>query len=172
VTRRLLALPFEIAHVLGMACFFAIGLALTLLTAPEWAANLAKVSPDAAARHFNEVASLIGRNGLWLACAALAGGIAAPYARKDGKKLLAWLRVACAAIAVVIVLLAWGRFESMPNVLDGSPRRAADLAKWRSDRAPTPWNGLLLATGLNLGIAAFQISGGAAKKPKAESKEK
>lgn len=170
--RKLLALPFELVHVLGMACFFAVGLALTLLTAPDWSSKLGRMPADAAARHFNEVASLIGRNGLWLACAALAGAIAAPYARKDGKKLLAWIRVACAAAAVVIVLLAWGRFESMPNVLDGTPRRAADLSKWRSDREPTPWNGLLLATGLNLGIAAFQIAGGAAKKAKSESKDK
>jgi hypothetical protein len=167
--RKWLAAPFEAIHVFGVACFFAIGLALTFLTAPDWLAKLGKVSPDAAARHFNEIASLIGRNGLWVACIALACGVIAPYARADGKKTLAWVRVICTAAATVIVLFAWGKFESLPKVLDGGRAPAADIAKWRSDKRPTPWNGLLLATGLNLALAAFQVSGGGgAKKPKGD----
>jgi hypothetical protein len=166
--RKLLGLPFEAAQILGMACFFAIALALTFLTSPDWLAKIGKVSPDAAARHFNEVASLVGRNGLWVACAALVGGVIAPYARGDGKKLLAWIRVICTATAVVIVLVTWGNFESLPNTLKDDANKPVAVSKWRSDKKPTPWNALLVATSLNLILGAFQITAGAAKKPKAE----
>jgi hypothetical protein len=171
--RKFLAAPFEAVHVMGTALFFGVALFLTLLTAPEWMQKLdGKVSPDSAARHFHELASLIGRNGLWVACAALVGGVLAPYARGDGKKALAWVRVVCAASAAIIVLMTWGRFEGLPNVLEGEKGRAVDVAQWRSDKKPTPWNGLLFATGLNLFLGAFQISGGAGKKAKADGGDK
>jgi hypothetical protein len=169
--RKFLAAPFEAVHVLGMAFFFAVALALTMLTAPEWLPKVSRISPETAGRHFHEVAGLIGRNGLWIAGAALLGGIIAPYARGDGKKVLAWIRITCAGAAIVIVLLTWGRYESLPKVIDGdveSGRRAGEALTWRSDKKPTPWNGLLLATGLNLFLGAFQITGGAGKKAKSD----
>jgi hypothetical protein len=168
--RKFLAAPFEALHVLGVALFFGIALVLTVLTAPDWLARIGKVSPESAAHYFNEITSLIGRKGLWIMLAALLGAIAAPYARADGKKVIAWVRVACVAAAAVIVLFTWGRFESLPKVLPADAeggKNAADRIPWRSDKKPTPWNGLLFATGLNLMLGAFQISGGAAKKPKA-----
>lgn len=168
--RKFLAVPFEALQVLGMAFFFAIALLLTYLTAPDWLAKIApKMSHETAGQHFHEVAGLIGRNGLWIAGAALLGGIVAPYARADGKKTLAWIRVTCAAAAIIIVFLCWGRGETTPKSMEAdaeSGRHAADTIAWRSDKKPTPWNGLLLATGLNLFLGAFQISGGAGKKPK------
>jgi hypothetical protein len=180
--RKLFALPFETVHVLGMALFFGVALILTLLTAPDWLPTVGKMSPETASRHFQEVASVIGRNGLWVACAALACGVLAPYARGDGKKLLSWIRVVCAGSAVVIVLFVWGGFESLPSPLAKGAESNHDVAevsrdvghgrRWRSDKTPTPWNALLAATGLNLMLGAFQISGGAAKKAKAESADK
>jgi hypothetical protein len=170
--RKFLAIPFEALQVLGMALFFGVATVLTVLTAPGWLAKLGKMSPETASRYFQDVASLIGRNGLWIVLAALVGGIVAPYARADGKKLLAWTRVACVGAAAVIVLLAWGGFESLPRVLPANAetgKKAADPLPWHSDRKPTPWNGLLLATGMNLVLGAFQITGGAAKKPKADA---
>lgn len=165
--RKFLAAPFEALQVLGMALFFGIALVLTVLTAPGWLARIGKVSPESAATYFSEITSLIGRNGLWIVLAALVGGIVAPYARGDGKKLLAWVRVACVGAAAIIVLLTWGRFASLPHVLpaDAERGKAADTIPWRSDKKPTPWNGLLLATGMNLVLGAFQITGGAGKKP-------
>jgi hypothetical protein len=168
--RKFLAVPFEALQVLGMAFFFAIALLLTYLTAPDWLAKVApKMSHESAGEHFRDVAGLIGRNGLWIAAAALLGGIIAPYARADGKKTLAWIRVTCAAASIVIVFLVWGTSGAAPKALDGDAeggRRASDTLAWRSDKKPTPWNGLLLATGLNLFLGAFQITGGAGKKPK------
>ena len=165
--RKFLAAPFEALQVLGMALFFGIALVLTVLTAPGWLAKLGHISPESAARYFTDITSMIGRNGLWIVLASLVGGIIAPYARGDGKKLLAWTRVVCVAAAAVIVLLTWGNFASLPHVLpaDAENKRAADTIPWRSDKKPTPWNGLLLATGMNLLLGAFQISGGAGKKP-------
>jgi hypothetical protein len=166
--RKFLAVPFEALQVLGMALFFGIALVLTVLTAPGWLAKLGHISPESAARYFTDITSLIGRNGLWIVLAALVGGIIAPYARADGKKMLAWIRVVCVAAAAVIVLLTWGGFESLPRVLPAEAeggKHAADAMPWRSDKKPTPWNGLLVATGMNLLLGAFQITGGAGKKP-------
>ena len=170
--RKFAGIPFEALQVLGMALFFGVALVLTLLTAPDWLAKTGKIPPEAAARHFYEVTSLIGRNGLWVVGAALVGGVIAPYARGDGKKLLAWVRVLCAAAAAVLVLFTWGHFEGLPNTLEGEGKKPADVSKWRSDKKPTPWNGLLFATGLNLCLGAFQITSGTGKKPKGDGGEK
>lgn len=172
--RKLLALPFEAMHVLGMALFFGVAATLTLLTAPGWLAKVGSMSSADAARHFHEIASLIGRNGLWVVLLALVGGIVAPYARGDGKKLLAFVRVGCTATAAVIVLLSWGHFESLPKMIDGGAAggKPTDVSAWHSDKKPTPWNCLMFATGLNLVLGAFQIHGGGAKKAKSEGKDK
>ena len=171
--RRFFGGLFETIHVLGVAVFFAVGGALTLFSAPSWLARISATSPEQAARHFYEVASLIGRHGWWIAAGALLAGAIAPYARGDGKKIVAWLRLACATVALVIVIAAWGA-EGSQHILDGEAERGGRAAslRWHSDKAPTPWNGLLAATGLNLLLGAFQISGGAGKKPKGEGEKK
>ncbi len=167
--RRLLGLPFEMLNVLGTAIFFAISGALTLLSAPNWLAKISKMSADAAAKDFHETASLIGRHGWWVAGAALVGAAVAPFARGDGKKAIAWVRVVCAASALVIVAMQWG-FETGGRLHEGG--RPSPLP-WRSDKDPTPWNALLAATGVNLALGAFLVSGGAAaKKSKGGEKEK
>jgi hypothetical protein len=173
--RRLLGLPFEVLNVLGTAFFFTIALFLTLLSAPGWLARVGKFSPEQAADHFHEVASLVGRNGLWVAGAALLGAIVAPYARGDGKKVVAWIRIVCATMALVLVFVVWGKLGTMTHPLAGdveSARTATDQLARRSDRELTPWNGLLLATALNLLLGAAQVSGGAAKKAKGAATEK
>jgi hypothetical protein len=164
--KRLLGWPFEGLHVLGMAIFFAVAAILTLLSAPGWLTKISRVSPDTASHQFREVGSIIGRHGWIVAAAALVGAIVAPYARGDGKKVLAWARVACAAAALVLVVLIW-------NASDPGSRMLDDVARWHSDRALTPFNGLLLATGLNLLLAAFVVgSAGGAKKAKPAAADK
>ena len=69
--RKLFATPFEAMQVLGMALFFGIALVLTVLTAPGWLARLGHISPESAAHYFEDVTSLIGRNGLWIVLASL-----------------------------------------------------------------------------------------------------
>ena len=167
--RRLLGGPFEMLNVLGTAMFFALAGVLTLLSAPNWLAKITKMSPDAAAKAFHDVASLIGRHAWWVAAAALLGAAVAPYARGDGKKAIAWVRVVCAASALVIVAMQWG-FETgghLNEVAKSSP------LPWQSDKHPTPWNALLAATGVNLMLGSFLVfGGGPAKKAKSKSEEK
>ena len=166
--RRLLGAPFEMLNVLGTAIFFAVAGALTFLSAPNWLAKISKTSPELAARQFHDVASLIGRHGWWVAAAAFLGAAVAPMARGDGKKTIAWIRVGCAGAALVIVAMQWG-FESGGLISESA---AAKTLPWRSDKAPTPWNALLFATGLNLCLGAFQVTAGAAKKSKGAAPEK
>jgi hypothetical protein len=166
--RRLLGGPFEMLNVLGTATFFAIAGALTFLSAPNWLAKISRTSPDLAAQQFHDVAALIGRHGWWIAAAAFLGAAVAPVARGDGKKLVAWIRVGCAAAALVIVAMQWG-FESGGLISESASSKSVP---WRSDKSPTPWNALLVATGMNLCLGAFQITGGAAKKAKSASPEK
>ncbi len=173
--RRLLGAPFEILNVLGTAVFFTIALALTLFSAPTWLAKVNAMSPETAASHFRTFSSLVGRHGWWIAAAALVGAVIAPYARGDGKKVVAWLRIVCAVTALVLVIAAWGA-EGSGHLLEGdveNGRHAADTMRWRSDKKLTPWNGLLAATGMNLVLGAFLVTAGAAKKAKADGgKEK
>ncbi len=165
--RRVLAWPFESVHVLSAAVFFTVALLLTLLTAPGWRGGIDRMSDADAARHFHELASLVGRNGLWLAGAGLLGALVAPFARGDGKKKVAWTRIVCAATVLVLVVLIWGRIEGGPKWLEG------DVAAHRSDKAVTPWNVLLAFAGLDLLLGAFSVAAGAkaAKKDSGDKKK-
>lgn len=166
--RKLLAIPFEALHVLGMAVFFAIGATLTILTGAAWRGVASTESPHTAAQRFTELTSMIGRHGWWLAAAAFIGALLAPYIRGDGKRMVAWVRAGCAAIALGVVIAAWGA-EGSDHFLAAGQARVEQHGSWQSDRAITPWNLLLFATSINLILAASQVTGGAGKKPKADA---
>ena len=166
--RRLLGGPFEALHVLGTAFFFGVAVLLALFSSPEFAGKAVYLTPETAAERFHAVASSLGTRGVWIAGAACVGAVIAPYAPFDGRKLLAWLRIFCAAATLVIVLLVWGDVKGAPRLLEGdveSETPAAEAVRGRSDAGVTPWNALLAATALNLVLGAFQMAGGAAAKP-------
>jgi hypothetical protein len=169
--RKILALPLESVHLLGMAFYFAIAGVLTILTARMWSPVASSESAAAAGERFLDVTSLIGRHGWWLAAAAFVGSLLAPVVRGDGKRLFAWIRAACAFVAMIVVICAWGAEGSDHFLMDGSGR-VEQFHGWRSDKAVTPWNLLLVMTAVNLILAAYQVTGGAAKKAKSEGGEK
>jgi hypothetical protein len=169
--RKLLALPLESVHVLGMAVFFAVGGVLTVLTGPAWRGVASSDSIHVAAQRFMELTSMIGRHGWWLAAAAFVGAIFAPYVRGDGKRLVAWIRAGCAAIALGVVIAAWGA-EGSDHFLAEGTARVEQHGTWHSDRRLTPWNLLFLVTAVNLVLAASLVTGGAAKKAKGDGGEK
>jgi hypothetical protein len=171
VIRKLLALPFESAHVFGTAMYFALGLVLTVLTGPIWWSRVATDSAAVATQRFVEITSMIGRHGWWLAAAAFVGALCAPFIRGDGKRLIGWVRAGCAAIALGIVISAWGAQGSDHFLADG-PEKAKQFREWNSDRRLTPWNALFLVTALNLTLAASQITAGSGKKAKGDGGEK
>jgi hypothetical protein len=152
--RKLLALPFESVHLFGTAFFFGLAGVLALLTSPSVYGRISTMSESGAARRFQEVVALTGPDLLWIAGASVVGALVAPYARGDARKALAWLRVLCALATLVLVVAVWGKLSGIPNAIDPAAR---------SDAGPTFWNGLLLATGLDLALTAAAITGGAAK---------
>lgn len=166
--RKLLALPLESVHVLGTAFYFAVGGMLTVLTARMWSPVASTESVAVAGERFVDVTSMIGRHGWWLAAAAFVGALFAPIVRGDGRRLIAWIRAGCAFVAVVVVISAWGAEGSDHFLVDGSGR-VEQFKGWRSDQALTPWNILLAVTTVNLILGASQVTGGAAKKPKADA---
>ena len=169
--RKLLALPLESVNLLGTAFYFTVAAMLTVLTARMWSPVASAESASTAGQRFVEVTSLIGRHGWWLAAAAFAGALLAPVVRGDGKRLFAWIRAGCAFIAMIVVISAWGAEGSDHFLVDGSGR-VEQFHGWRSDKAITPWNLLLLMTAVNLVLGAYQVTGGAAKKAKGDGGEK
>jgi hypothetical protein len=169
--RKLIALPFEAVHVLGIAVFFAFGAILTALTGKALGSLASSESAHVAGQRFVEVTSMIGRHGWWLAAAAFAGALVAPVVRGDGKRLVAWIRAGCAFIALVVVVCAWGA-EGSDHILVDGPGRVQQHANWQSDHGLTPWNLLFLVTSVNLVLAASLVTGGAAKKAKGDGGEK
>ena len=166
--RKILAVPLESVHVLGTAFYFAVGGMLTVLTARMWSPVASTESVSAAGDRFVDVTSMIGRHGWWLAAAAFVGALLAPVVRGDGKRLFAWIRAGCAFVAMIVVISAWGAEGSDHFLADGAGR-IEQFNGWRSDKALTPWNILLAATAINLVLGASMVTGGAAKKAKADA---
>ena len=167
--RKLLAWPFEFVHLVGTAIFFTLGVLMTLINAaagggPAWIARVSKLSLTDAADRYVAVSTAVGPKAMWLAAAALIGAMVAPYARGDGKKSLAWARVACAAVTLVLVAMVWGGFGTDWT---GRPGLAT-----KANATVTPWQVLALVGAIDLALVAFAIAGGAAKKAKAEGGDK
>lgn len=169
--RKLLALPFEAVHVIGTAVYFTVGGVLTSLTGKALSSVASSDKASVAGQRFVEITSMIGRHGWWLAAAAFTGALLAPIVRGDGKRLFAWIRAGCAAVAMGIVIAAWGAEGSDHFLLD-SADRMKQFATWHSDHGITPWNSLLFVTAVNLILCAYQVTGGAAKKAKGDGGEK
>jgi hypothetical protein len=168
--RKALAWPFEFVHVLSAAMFFALAALAALLEAaisghPHWLAKASKLSIGDSSDRFIAISTVAGKHAAWLAGAALIGALVAPFARGDGKKIVAWTRVVCAAATLVVVAMIWS------GVGDTQWTGKAGLAAAATSTF-TPWQVLAVATGVDLALLAFAVAGGAAKKAKSADKDK
>jgi hypothetical protein len=165
--KRLLGGLLESAHVLAMALLFGAAALLTRLTAPGLFADGLGVSQETAARIFGDLATMVGNPGRALAVVAIIAAVLAPYVRNDDRMGLPWARVVCAVAALAILLTGWGddgvrTWSETAAVFDADVERhatAAEAIGARADETLTPWNALLIFSGLNLVLAAFQMFG-------------
>ncbi len=163
--KRLLACLFEGVHILAIALLFGAAALLTRLTSPSLMPDSLGISIEQATRLFADLVDIVGKPGRVVALAALIGGLLAPYVRNDGKLGLAWMRIILSAGVLGLLVYGWGdggllgiEGAGVGEVITGDVESgdAAD-AMVRADRTLTPWNALMMLSGLNLVLAAFQI---------------